>query len=568
MSGFQDAPFFLNDEATRWVDNTLAAMSEEDMIGQLFCLIAYENDADLLRSYAEERKVGGVMCRPMPLADTDAAIKTLQDHAAIPMLIAANLEGGGNGVVHEGCGFGSPLQVAATDDEDMAARLGDLCGCEGAAVGVNWTFAPVADVDVNFRNPVTNTRTFGSDPDRVRRMARRYVEAVQRHGVAACLKHFPGDGVDERDQHLVASVNSLAREDWDRTYGAVFRAGIEAGALTVMTGHILQPACSRDLVPGIDDRDILPASLSYELTTTLLKDRLGFRGLVVTDASTMAGMAVCMPRAQAVPQAIAAGNDMFLFTRNLDEDFDCMREGVRSGTISPQRLREAVGKILALKAALQLPRKRREGTLVPAPDMAEAVLASPERKAWIRDCADKAITLVKEEPGVLPLSPARHRRILLHAIESKEGFIQSVRADVADTIRSKLETEGFAVERFDPKTGRECRMRAFRDVAAAYDLILYLANMRTQSNQTVVRIEWAQPMGVDVPVHVASVPTVFVSLENPYHLLDAPRVRTFINTYGSNDETLDALVEKLMGRSPFKGTSPVDPYCGMWDTRL
>ncbi len=131
-----------------------------------------------------------------------------------------------------------------------------------------------------------------------------------------------------------------------------------------------------------------------------------------------------------------------------------------------------------------------------------------------------------------------------------------------------LEAEGFKVDRFDPSKGMEGLMQASSEITDNYDLILYLASLDTKSNQTVVRIEWAMPMGANVPIYLTSVPTVFISLENPYHLLDVPRVKTYINTYSSNDVTLKKLMDKLMGRSVFKGISPVDPFCGKWDTRL
>jgi beta-N-acetylhexosaminidase len=443
-----------------------------------------------------------------------------------------------------------------------------VCGREGAAVGINWSFAPIIDIDYNFRNPITNSRTFGSDPARVRRMGVQYVRGIQEQGVAASIKHFPGDGVDERDQHLVTSINSLSCDEWDETFGEAYKASIEAGAMTVMIGHIMQPAYSRKFNPNIHDKDILPASLSYELTTKLLKEQLGFHGLVVTDATTMAGMVIPMPRAQAVPQAIAAGCDMFLFTRNLDEDFGYMRQGVKDGVIRQERLHEAVTKILALKAALKLPQKRDNGTLIPTLDNALTVLGTAEHKAWAKECADRSITLVKEEAGVLPISPDKFKKVLFYDIESEEGFAYFARKGMADMVQQRLAQEGFEIDRFDPNKGMEGMMTPFREITENYDLIIYLANLKTKSNQTIIRIEWAMPMGANVPVYMTSVPTIFISVENPYHLLDVPRVRTFINTYYSNDEAIDALLDKLMGRSAFKGTNPVDPFCGMWDTRL
>jgi beta-N-acetylhexosaminidase len=207
-------------------------------------------------------------------------------------------------------------------------------------------FAPIIDIDRNFRNPITNTRTFGSDPEMVKRCGEAYVKAVQAEGVAACIKHFPGDGCDERDQHLVTTVNDLSCEDWMAAYGAAYKAGIEAGSLTAMVGHIMQPAWSRRLSAqyhlNLRDEDMLPASLSRELLQGLLRGVLGFNGLICSDASVMAGFCIPMERRRAVPACIAAGCDMFLFTRNMDEDIHFMEDGVENGTLSAERHRMGI----------------------------------------------------------------------------------------------------------------------------------------------------------------------------------------------------------------------------------
>jgi beta-N-acetylhexosaminidase len=563
----REKPYYLNDEEIAWVHNTLAEMSDEDKLGQLFCLITYSDSQDL-ENLAKKYRPGGLMCRPMPAKEVINAVRILQENSKIPMLISANLEKGSNGIITEGTFIGSQMQVAATDDDEMAYKLGVVCGREGSAVGANWAFAPIIDIDYNFRNPITNTRTLGSDPDRVRRMGVQYVKGVQENGVAASIKHFPGDGMDERDQHLVASINSMSCEDWDNTYGAAYRACIEEGAMTVMVGHILQPAYTRRFNPEIRDKDILPASLSYELVTKLLKEQLGFNGLVVTDASTMAGMLIPMSREQAVPQSIAAGCDMFLFTKNLDEDYEYMRKGIQDGTITQERLNDALTRILATKAALKLPRKQAAGDLLPEYEEAMQKIGTPDHKAWAVECADKAITLVKEEEGVLPMTPDKYKKVLFYDIESQQGVAYSVRAGVAEKFKDMLSEEGFDIDVFQPAAGFEGMFNRYSVIPEKYDLIIYLANMATKSNQTTVRIEWAQPMGANVPVYGEQIPTIFISVENPYHLIDVPRVKTYINTYCSNDDVLEKLVDKLVGRSKFVGNSPVDAFCGMWDTRL
>ena len=201
-------------------------------------------------------------------------------------------------------------------------------------MGLNWSFAPIVDIDMDYHNPIPNTRTFGSDPDRVIACASRYLDAADECGVAVAIKHFPGDGVDERDQHIVTSVNSLDCEAYMKTYGRVYRTLIDKGAKTVMVGHIAQPAWVKKLNPGASRREMMrPASLSRELMTGLLRGELGFNGLISTDSTAMIGLTTAMPRRLAVPTAIEAGADMFLFNKDLAEDYGYLLAGLREGLV-------------------------------------------------------------------------------------------------------------------------------------------------------------------------------------------------------------------------------------------
>lgn len=561
---FRGNPFYLGDEDIAWVENTLASMTEDQKIGQLFFLITYGKDAAQAENIVNKVRAGGVMCRCMPIDELTDVLGEMQKKSAIPLLVAANLEAGGNGIVAQGTLVGSQMSVAATGDPENAARLGEVCAEEGRAVGANYAFAPVCDIDYNFRNPITNTRTYGADPAVVAECASRYVRECQSRGLAVSVKHFPGDGRDERDQHLCTTVNDLSCEEWDKTYGAIYSRLIKEGAKTFMVGHIMQPAYSKALNPALKDSEIMPASLSKELLCGLLRGKLGFEGLIITDATTMAGFDAAMPRNKAVPAAVAAGCDMFLFTKNLDEDYAFMKEGVKNGTVTRERLDEAVARILALKASLGLHRKGNRPSL----ENALKVVGCEKFSGYAAKVADESITLVKEEEGVLPLTPEKYKRVLVYDIESGENPLGYARASgIFEKVRPLLEKEGFAVTRFVPRPGNEGKTMAFRDIADNYDLILYFCNLATKSNQTTVRIEWLNPMGSNVPRYVTSVPTVFISTENPYHLLDVPMVRTYINTYGLNDATLPCLIDKLAGRSKFVGKSPVDPFCGKWDAR-
>lgn len=574
MPNLKAKPFNLTDKDIQWVQSTLAGMDLETKVGQLFCLVVVNPDPnDILIKVREVGvKPGGYMSRPFPGAQVQNLYRALQAQAEIPLLLAANLEKGGDGIALDGTAYGTQLQVAATDDETMAYRLGLVAGREGRAVGCNWAFAPVIDIDYNHHNPITNTRTYGSDPERVLRMARAYMQGIHESGLAVSIKHWPGDGVDGRDQHLVTSVNTLSVEEWDATYGKVYQGMIDAGAETIMAAHIMQPAYTRKLRPGIQDTEIMPASLSPDLNIKLLREQMRFNGLVVTDATGMAGMTAAMPREKAVPYTIMAGSDIFLFTVNLKQDYEFMLKGVETGALTLERLDQAVTNILAFKAALKLHRQKAEGTLVPD-EAALSVLNCAEHRAWAKECADKAVTLVKDTQALLPLTVEKHRRILLHVLGDSGGYMDEGGGINARFIQLLTEN-GFEVEKFD--YSQLSGMNMWNNALMVdplgrlknYDLVLYFASLKTASNQTTVRINWAQPMGADVPKFVHDIPTLFVSVDNPYHLQDVPMVKTFINGYTSSAYVTEAVVEKLLGRSAFNGLSPVDPFCGLWDARL
>lgn len=562
-------PFNLTKKQAEWVKSTLEGLTVEEKIGQLFHLIMYSSDEAYLGELVHKYKIGGIMGRPMPLEECCKAIHYLQKESKIPMLISANFEAGGDGMIAEGTNIGPNMMIGATGNPEFAGKQGYVCAREGLAAGANYAFAPVIDIDYNFRNPIMATRLYGSDPKLVRDCGVAYTKAVQEQGMAVSIKHFPGDGVDERDQHLVTSINSLSCEEWDASYGEAYKACIDAGALTVMVGHIMQPEYSRKLVPGIKDEDIMPATLAPELLNGLLRDQLGFNGLIITDATTMAGMCIPMARDKAVPYTIAAGCDMFLFAKNLEEDYKFMEDGVKNGTITPERLDEAVMRILATKAALKLPEKKEDGTLLPNVEEAKKVIGCKEHKEIELQTADCAPTLVKNLQAVVPIDVNKYKRILLYPMFTGDNAYMGGGNENIEKIKEAFEKEGFLVSVYQPvESFQEGFSVSHLDMVDKYDLLVYVANLITKSNQTTVRIEWAQPMGANCPNFQAAIPTIFISFANPYHLLDAPRIRTFINAYKLKDSTLKAVIDKLLGRSEFKGISPVDAFVGKWDTRL
>ena len=317
MINLKAKPFYLDDEAIRWVEQTKAGLSLEDKVGQLFCVCCRAGTEEEVDWIYDILNPGTVLLRQLSIQEGIAYNEYLDKRAKIPLLKAANLELGGDGIASEGTCYGAPMAIAASGKVENAGALGRIAGLEGREMGVNWALAPLVDIDYNWRSPIMNVRTFGGKPEQVRDMGRAYVEEIQKLGLAACPKHFPGDGRDERDQHLVVSVNDMSCEDWDKTYGENYRACIDAGTLSIMIGHIMLPAYERFFCPDMADKDMLPATLSPVLMKKLLREKLGFNGLIATDATTMAGFIIPMDRARAIPTTIQNGADVLLMSRNL-----------------------------------------------------------------------------------------------------------------------------------------------------------------------------------------------------------------------------------------------------------
>lgn len=555
MLNLKTKPFYLDDDAVSWVSRTLAELSDEEKLGQLFVPIGYSGAPGYLDNFIHRYHIGGIMYRCGDAKEMQQTHRYLQEHSRIPLLIGANLEEGGTGIAVDGTCFGKQLQAAATGDPRRAYQLGKISCAEGHAVGCNWAFAPVVDIDRNWRNPITNVRTYGSDPAFVLACGKEYLRAAKEENVLVAIKHFPGDGCDEVDQHILTSVNDLSCEDWDAAYGRIYQGLIDDGAQTVMVGHIALPAYQKRFNPRHPDK-LVPATLSPELLQGLLRERLGFNGLIVTDSTCMVGFSCAMERRRAVPYAIEAGCDMFLFNKDLEEDFSFMREGLEQGVLSRARLDEAVTRILAAKASLGLHKTSAAG-IVPPPSALQQ-LRSPRHLAWAEECADRAVTLVKDTQALLPLDPKKTPKVLLEILGD---FPSNER--ILNTFEALLTREGFRVERYvrEQFETADFRVAHFKE---QYDLVIYLGNVENASNKVTNRLNWFTfwGNGNNVPWFVEERPVLFISLANPYHLIDVPMIKTYINAYSNHDTMLRAIFEKLMGRSPFLGKSPVDPFCG------
>lgn len=574
MIDLKAKPFYLTDEDIAWVESTLASLTEDEKLGQLFFDLSEDGpDEDYIRERVALTHMGGLRYMNRSPEDIKEHNRLYQKYSKVPLLICANLEAGGNGSCRGGTKVGDPIKLAATGDPKYAYHQGFIGATEGRAVGCRGTFSPVVDIPTNWRNSAIATRSFSDRAQTVIDFAVPNMKGIQAAGVAATIKHFPGDGVDERDQHYSNTVNSLSKEEWDATFGKVYKTMIDEGAEMVMAGHIMQPAYQKHFNPDMTEQDVLPASLCKELLTDLLRKQLGFNGMIVTDASHMVGMTCHMKRSEMLATALNAGIDMILYFNDAEEDFDYLRESLKNGSLTWQRIDEALTRVLGMKAHLGLHKDRgTEGDL--------SVVGCEAHQKIAAEVSDKGITLAKQTgENIFPITPDKYPKIMLMPVNTPASEFSKLTGStckstqIAETLRDKLNALGFQAELFVSPLKYLEKLRSPYDYKSPiwefkekYDLVITIADVAPMG--VTQRLSWDTPKGgFEVPWYVNELPVVFVSVNSPFHLADVPQIKNLINCYDSLPSTLDALVQKLTGQSQFLGKSPVDVFCGKIDTR-
>ncbi len=582
-------PYHLTDEDIAWVESTIASMTDEEKVGQLFFQLTAGNSEEYLRELMEKYHLGGIRYNPMSGAMVLEQNRILQKYAKIPVIIACNTENGGDGACPDGTFVGNGIKVGATGNREYAKAMGRVSAAQASAIGCNVAFAPVCDILYNWQCSEVLTRSFGMDANRVADMSLAYMEgAHETKGFACTAKHFPGNGQDFRDAHLSNNNNMFGYKEWMETYGHVYKTLIDGGLEAIMGGHIMMPNFMKDKYPSVTADKILPATLCPEIMTDLLRGELGFNGMVVTDASHMVGMTNRMKRAEMLPIAINAGCDMFLFFNDPDEDFNTMLTAYRNGVISEERMKEALTRILGLKAHMGLHKKAKED-LAPPADALAAVLQNPEYQVYAPQISRDALTLVKyKDEGVLPLDPNKTKRVLIVHIKGADSPLAALgammmggpRKNPAETLRDMLIERGFDASIYvSPLETIKAQLakgekpninlyfagkNAISDFVAGQDVIISLYDVLNG------RPSFGMSKGGgEIPWYVFEQDVIGISVNTPTMLADVPMLRTYINAYDSKPHTMEALVDALLtGPEAFKGKDPIDSFCGLWDAQL
>ncbi|HVJ08925.1 MAG TPA: glycoside hydrolase family 3 N-terminal domain-containing protein [Acidisarcina sp.] len=561
------AALHLDRKGERWAAKTLRHMPLEEKVGQMIMVwakVRFLNDASpeyvALHEEMDRYHVGGFgvtvevdgaqLLKSEPL-EAAALTNHLQRDSKYPLLFAADFERGLSMRLNSATAFPAAMAFGAAGNPELAREFGRISALETRAIGIHWNWFPVADVNSNPANPIIDTRSFGEDPSMVSRMIDAYIEGAHQSGMLTTVKHFPGHGDTDTDSHLALARVTGNLDRLNSVELAPFRSAIAAGVDSVMVGHLL--------VPAIESDANLPASISPNVITGLLKQKLGFNGIVVTDALDMAGLTKVFSgskhevSAQAAVAAVRAGNDMIIIPGDLDGAYTGLLNAVHSGQIPESRIDASVRKILRMKAALGLEHNR----LVSLADV-EKNVALPASTAFAQKVADEAITLVADSERQLPLPPASGVVAVIftdytRGSEGSRVFVNELRKRAPDA-------QIFWVN----ESNAESVQAGVLAAAANAQHVIALAEAVPNPRRTTegrsggsVNLDAGPLQLLSKMVETAGGKTVLTAFGNPYIGSEVPGLRAYVCTFSNTTSSGIALVRALFGEIPIHGRLPV-----------
>src|SRR5580692_4921520 len=540
-------------DAAKWAEATLQKMSVDEKIGQLL-FTTYHGELTPTDSATYSKIVHDVVdlhcggfinvTRISPLGiEKSQAYATavlnnqLQSKAKLPLLIGADFERGTGMRLDDGTSFPTAMALAAGGNPADAYTMGKVTALEARAVGVQWIYAPVSDVNNNPGNPIINTRSFGEDPHKVAEYVSQFVRGVEENGGLATAKHFPGHGDTAADSHIDLPVIPANRERLESLELVPFRAAIAAGAGSIMTGHLA--------VPALEPDTNTPATLSHNILTGVLRDELHFQGLVVTDAMDMGGITVRYAPGEAAVRAVLAGADALLMPPVPDAAFEGLQGAVRSGRISIERLDASVRRILEAKAKLGLDKNRMVDV-----NAINQRLGSVAWQAQAQEISDRGVTLLRDSQRLLPLDGTKPSRALLLAFY----------ADPEPYPGEDLERE--LKSRFDSVTTLRADTRFVNasilklPAADSYDVAILALFVRVSDRKGNVDVA-AEQAALAEQLYKTGKPVITVGFGSPYLIERFPEAETWLAAFGISDVAQISVARALFGQIPVRGHLPV-----------
>ena len=539
----QPEPFRPEVRPVPTLDELVAGLSVRDRIAQLVVpwipgtYAAYDAEAFArMQMWVDSLRVGGLIVSVGSPLDIAAKLNRLQERSALPLLVASDLEGGTSIRFNGGTPLPPNMGVAATGSDSLAYQMGRITALEGRAVGIHLAFAPVADVNNNPGNPIINTRSYGEDPRTVARLVAAEVRGVQDHGMLATAKHFPGHGDTGTDSHLALPVITADWRRLDSVELVPFRSAIEAGVKVVMSAHIA--------LPGVDPGELRPGTVAPNVLTGILRDSLDFQGLVVTDALNMAGVAQAYGTEAAV-RAFLAGADLLLQPADPAATIAAMEAAVARGDITTERLERSLRRVLQAKLDLGLFTRR----TVPL-DSVPAVVGGARFLREAREIAARSVVMVKDVNGTV--HGLRSARPPMTVVTFGEEENRSVGlAVVAELRRLGLPVATF---RLWPGSGAASYDSAAAALARRPVALFVTADKPTASRGSIGLPERLTAL---ISASARTLPTILVSLGNPYLISELPEVGSYLIAWRSNTVTEEAVARALAGAAPITGRLPI-----------
>lgn len=527
-----------------WVDATLAGMTVEEKVGQLFIVwtTSYYMPDDSRRwleltRYAKEKNVGGFYFSLGGLYEFPIHANKLQSMAKVPLLITVDFEWGSGMRIGQATTFPRAMAVGATRDTMLAYRMGRAIAQEARALGVHQNYAPVADVNNNPKNPVINTRSFGEDPLLVSAMTRAMIRGEQEGNLIATVKHFPGHGDTDIDTHLELPSLHLTRSRMDSIELVPFKDAISNGVMSVMTAHIHTQA--------FDGPDSIPATASRNVITRLLKEEMGFGGLIVTDAMAMRGMTNMYTPGEAAVKVFAAGADMLLMSPDTDEAIDSLVVAVKRGDIPMERLDYSVRKILRYKQWAGLDTQR----TVPVEHVSAAVNTG-EIRDLAMEIARKSITVLGNAGGILPLGNMNGKKVLNIVFSDREDFDGN-----REMHRELRRRSAMDLAIIDPRSNALEYSETLKKAKSA-DVIVCVFNYQMRAGAMSGFLS-KEIVALMKSIDSLKKQTVGISIGNPYIVTELPPFGAFVQAYSSSSVSEEACAEVVFGEQPARGKLPI-----------
>ncbi len=532
-----------------WVETTFRSLSLSEKVGQMlfvraFGLPKHPEDPQLveLRGLVRELGVGGLVLFRSELDAVPLLLDTLEAEARTPLLVAGDFERSLSFRVAEGTtSVPTAMALGATRRPEAAFWVGRLTAREAMALGVPWILAPVADINNNPENPIIHLRAFGERPELVAQMVAKFVQGVQAEGALATAKHFPGHGDTAVDSHLALPTVEADRARLEAVELVPFRAAIRSGVATVMVGHLAVPSWEPSGVP---------ATVSRAVVTELLRAELGFQGLVATDALEMKGLGHLWMGKAAV-QAVLAGAELLLLPEDARVVHRALIEAVELGQLDQAIIDLAVRRILEAKHRLGLVRPLKIRSAERAARRVE--LGHPRDREIARTLFEESITVVRDRVGVLPLALEKPLQVAVLELAGEATGTEGA----LERFVGALKGMGATVERLElPVEPGEESSRTLLEQARSASVRLVPLAPRTVPTRSRTVISLGQRAVLEA-LERGGAPVVVVALTSPYALRELPFASTLLASYGAIPEAMEAAVQALFGRFPWRGQLPV-----------